>query len=471
MYARCPERQKSTRAHQTPARRRDADDEMSSSFEKTPVQSVLADAKWLRGFAQHLARDRAEADDMVQETCLAALRSAPDPGGSMRPWLAQVLRNFRRKGLRADTRRRTREVSATLLGEDQVASTETMLARLELQRMVSELVRDLEEPYRATILLRFFEGRTPTEMARAHGIPAGTVRWRLNEGLRRLRDRLDEAHGGSRESWKAILVAPVAAPVEGAGTGATAPASAPFSGLGKVAWLAGGALVPAMVAGLLLGGPHHEPAVSRADRPLAQTPSAAPETTGASNNTSPMNTLAGVVLPALVASAGAQAPTRQSTASPLILRSELPAAVEAALARATVGRELQELTIEPGLRKGYATYKVTFEDNNQDLDEQIHFAADGTLLEREVEIAIGDVPAVVVRTANGVLPDGTIIKAELRHEAELSFYALENGIPRGPLRHRAGKTFYRLDVRDAGATRRLHITEDGMKVLRNTLEE
>ena len=392
---------------------------MSSSVDKMPVESVLADAKWLRGFAMHLARDHAEADDMVQETCMAVLRSSPEPRGSMRPWLAQVLRNFRRKGLREDARRRMREVGATLLQEDRVAPTETMLASLELQRMVSELVRDLDEPYRTTILLRFFEGRTPAEMARAQGIPAGTVRWRLNEGLRRLRARLDEAHGGSRESWKAILVVPVAAPVGGPGTGATAPASAPFGGLRKVAWLAGSALVPTMVAGLLLGRPHREPAVTHANRPLAQ------------NNTNRMNTLFGVVLPALVARADAAAtPERQSTASqlaaplcvpadnaagciPRILRSELPAAVETALARATVGRELGELTIEPRLRKGYSTYKVTFEDNADDLDEQIDFAADGTLLEREVEIAIGDVPAVVARAMNAALPDGLITKAEL----------------------------------------------------------
>jgi RNA polymerase sigma-70 factor (ECF subfamily) len=463
---------------------------MSSSFDKTPVESVLADTEWLRGFAMHLARDRAEADDMVQETCIAVLRSSPEPRGSMRPWLAQVLRNFRRKGLREDTRRRTREVGASLLREDQVASTETMLARLELQRMVSQLVRDLEEPYRATILLRFFEGRTPTEMARAQGIPAGTVRWRLNEGLRRLRARLDEAHGGSRESWKGILVVPVAAPVGGAGPGATSPASGPFAGLRKIAWLASGALVPAMVAamlvGLLLRRPHREQAVIHADRPLAQTQSRGPETTGTSNNTNPMNRLFGVVVPALVASAEAEVREGQPTASqvagppcvsvdnpagcvPRILRSELPVAVETALARATVGRELGELTIEPRLRKGYNTYKVTFEDNEDDLDEQIDFAADGTLLEREVEIAVGDVPAVVARAMKAVLPDGLITKAELRHEGEVSFHDLENGVPRRPLRHRAASTFYRLDVRTAGGTRRLHFTEDG-KLLRNTLE-
>jgi RNA polymerase sigma factor (sigma-70 family) len=290
---------------------------------------------------------------------MAILRSAPEPRGSMRPWLAQVLRNFRRKGLREESRRRTREVGATLLQEDEVASTENLLARLELQRMVSELLRDLDEPYRTTVLRRFFEGHTPTEMARAQGIPAGTVRWRLNEGLRRLRARLDEAHGGNRDSWKAILVAPVAAPAARTGTKLSAPASVPV-GLRTGAWLAVGALLPAMVAGVLLSRP----------RPVAPTPSQAQEATDTSDSKNRMNALLDVVLPALVASADASAaPERQPAASqvaapacvpgdnaagciPRILRSELPAAVENALARAIAGRKPEELTIEPRLRKG-----------------------------------------------------------------------------------------------------------------------
>jgi hypothetical protein len=107
-------------------------------------------------------------------------------------------------------------------------------------------------------------------MARAQGIPAGTVRWLLNERLRRLRARLDEAHGGSRDAWKAILVPPVAAPALGSGIEATAPASAPFS-LRKVAGLAGGAVASATVAGLLLGPPHST-GIGGAGRQLLVTP-------------------------------------------------------------------------------------------------------------------------------------------------------------------------------------------------------
>lgn len=54
----------------------------------------------------------------------------------------------------------------------------------------------LEEPYRSVLLLRFYEGRDSLEIGRMYGVAAGTIRWRVNEGLRRLRERLDEQEGG-----------------------------------------------------------------------------------------------------------------------------------------------------------------------------------------------------------------------------------------------------------------------------------
>jgi hypothetical protein len=94
-----------------------------------------------------------------------------------------------------------------------------MLEKLELQRLVAGLLRELEEPLRTAVLLRFFEGKTPSEIAAAQGVPAGTVRWRISEGLRRLRERLDERHGGQRDAWRALLI-PL---VDGAAPGPSAP--------------------------------------------------------------------------------------------------------------------------------------------------------------------------------------------------------------------------------------------------------
>ncbi|MBA2539444.1 MAG: helix-turn-helix domain-containing protein, partial [Deltaproteobacteria bacterium] len=75
--------------------------------------------------------------------------------------------------------------------------------------MLARLVGELEEPFRETILLRYAEGLEPTQIARRLGIPASTVRWRIKEGLERLRRGLDDAHGGDRKLWL-LALAPIA---------------------------------------------------------------------------------------------------------------------------------------------------------------------------------------------------------------------------------------------------------------------
>ncbi len=56
---------------------------------------------------------------------------------------------------------------------------------------------------RLVVRERYFEGRSAAEVARAHGIPAGTVRWRLEVGLDRLRDQLDARYEPSTASMSA----------------------------------------------------------------------------------------------------------------------------------------------------------------------------------------------------------------------------------------------------------------------------
>ena len=62
--------------------------------------AALADLQWLRGLAAVVAADVDDADDLVQETLLAAWAKPPDDGDvSVRPWLGAVLRNrFRMRG-------------------------------------------------------------------------------------------------------------------------------------------------------------------------------------------------------------------------------------------------------------------------------------------------------------------------------------------------------------------------------------
>jgi RNA polymerase sigma factor (sigma-70 family) len=176
------------------------------------VEKLLTQAGWLRALAVSLLHSRPDADDAVQEVWAAALRAPPDQERPARPWLAQVLRNVVRSSARRARSERERDREAAQLEAEKAApAAEGVLARMETQRRMAELVMALEEPYRTTLLLRYYEGRAAVDIAREQDVPAGTVRWRINEGLRRLRERLDEQAGGDREHWSRALL-PLAGP-------------------------------------------------------------------------------------------------------------------------------------------------------------------------------------------------------------------------------------------------------------------
>ena len=181
---------------------------MSDNPPAAGLDALMVHAQWLRRLARILASDRDDADDLLQETWVQAMRHPPDARGSTRPWLAEVMRNLRRMSARGASRRLHREQHALGAADPEVPGTDALLESLELQRRIATLVSELDEPYRTTVLLRFYEGRTASTIAAAQNVPAGTVRWRLSEGLRRLRQKLDEVHGG-RAAW-AVVAFPLA---------------------------------------------------------------------------------------------------------------------------------------------------------------------------------------------------------------------------------------------------------------------
>jgi RNA polymerase sigma-70 factor (ECF subfamily) len=171
------------------------------------VEDLLSQGSWAERLARRLADPRAEAEDLVQEGWLAALRARPAAREGLRPWLGQVLRHAASNRRRGERRRLAREeqVGAAVAGAG-VPSPEDLVARMEIQRSLADLVLALEAPVRQVILLRYYEGLTSGEIARALEQPESTVRWRLKTGVDELRRKLDERHGGQREAWLRGLV-------------------------------------------------------------------------------------------------------------------------------------------------------------------------------------------------------------------------------------------------------------------------
>jgi len=168
--------------------------------DRTPVL-LAEEAGFVRRLAGSLVADD-QADDVAQEALLAALRRPPRRPGNLRPWLRAVTRNRARQDHRSRARRVARERRGASARESAAAAD--VVARAEVARRVAGAAHALPEPFRGTLLLRYFDGLEPSEIASRLGIPDSTVRNRLRRALDRLRARLDD-HYGDRRAWSLPL--------------------------------------------------------------------------------------------------------------------------------------------------------------------------------------------------------------------------------------------------------------------------
>jgi RNA polymerase sigma-70 factor (ECF subfamily) len=136
--------------------------------------------------ARAIARDQAEAEDLVQTTYERALRAAPtirEPA-AIRAWLLTVQT---REALRVVRRlRRTLRLDVSIhelpsVGPDASGSLE-----------VDEALGRLSRPIRAAVVLHHMVGLSVRETAEAMGVTENTAKARLRTGLARLRELLDE---------------------------------------------------------------------------------------------------------------------------------------------------------------------------------------------------------------------------------------------------------------------------------------
>ncbi|MEQ1893485.1 MAG: sigma-70 family RNA polymerase sigma factor, partial [Planctomycetota bacterium] len=177
--------------------------------ETSEIAALLAETDWTRALARSLAGEVHLADDLVQEAWVAALERPPSPDRPLRGWLATILRR-RASDLgreRGGRERRERSVAR----DEALPSAHELVERAALQRTLVEAVLELDEPFRSTVLLRFFEGLAPREIARRSGTSVATVQSRLTRALERLRERL--GRGGGRATWLSALAPLLGEPV------------------------------------------------------------------------------------------------------------------------------------------------------------------------------------------------------------------------------------------------------------------
>jgi len=180
------------------------------------LESLLADDRWIRRLAHRLTADPGTAEDLAQDTWLAVLSGRAGHAGKERPWLGRVLRNTWKDLLRGRVRRERREQSAAR--EEATQSSDELVLELELRERLARALRELEEPYRRALVLRFLRDESLAAIAEQEHVAVSTIHERIERGLARLRARLDDEHGGRRAAWAATLITLAPKASAGAGT-------------------------------------------------------------------------------------------------------------------------------------------------------------------------------------------------------------------------------------------------------------
>ena len=129
---------------------------------------------------------RAEVDDLVQDIFLHAYKKLHTlrDGSAFGPWIAMIARNRA-----VDFYRRSKE---TVEINDEIRGSDIHDSKAA---EILELIRNLPEAYRETLVLRLVEGMTGPEIAARTGLTAASVRVNLHRGMKLLRERLGFMEG------------------------------------------------------------------------------------------------------------------------------------------------------------------------------------------------------------------------------------------------------------------------------------
>jgi RNA polymerase sigma-70 factor (ECF subfamily) len=151
-------------------------------------EAAIAHLDHLYRVAFHLTRQKADAEDLVQETYLQAVTHNGQftPGTNLKGWLTKILYNL----FINRYHRNRRMVSLDLSGSDGGAAwleslegehtgPEEQILKGELQKEIMDALNSLSEEFRSPTILVDIGGFTYAEVAEILSCPLGTVRSRL----------------------------------------------------------------------------------------------------------------------------------------------------------------------------------------------------------------------------------------------------------------------------------------------------
>ena len=142
------------------------------------------------GVARAVVRDPCAAEEICQEVLLelwrCAARFTPGQGNAM-AWVTTIAHRRAVDRVRSERRASEREQRAASHGVDYDHVAEEVEARIDRER-VRRCLGSLTDLQRESVILAYYGGYTFREVAVLLGIPEGTAKTRMRDGLIRLRD-------------------------------------------------------------------------------------------------------------------------------------------------------------------------------------------------------------------------------------------------------------------------------------------
>lgn len=163
---------------------------------------ALPHSDLLYNYALRMTNNRADADDLLQETFLKAFRfwDKYEKGTNIRAWLFRIMKNSYINRYRKDSKEPETVEYDELTGSrpdireagTDASDLQTAVERTLLDDDVAEAVAALPEEFRTVVILCDIEGLSYEEIAQFVDCPLGTVRSRLHRGRKLLRLQLLE---------------------------------------------------------------------------------------------------------------------------------------------------------------------------------------------------------------------------------------------------------------------------------------
>jgi RNA polymerase sigma-70 factor (ECF subfamily) len=173
-----------------------AEDSVSNSRIESFEETVLPHLNAAFNLARWLTRNQHDAEDVVQESYLRALKSFQtfQLGRDGRAWLLKIVRNTCYTWLRKN---RPHEIAEHFEEGDQDApvarsNPETLLVAKMNSQLVHKALEQLSIEQRELLILRELEGFSYKEIAEIIAVPLGTVMSRLSRARKELHERLCE---------------------------------------------------------------------------------------------------------------------------------------------------------------------------------------------------------------------------------------------------------------------------------------